>query len=169
MLALVAMRFLVPACRALIVSLPGDQARAVQVKATRQQRALAHRHQPGGRPARPARQSPRRVLRHRIRDRHYPPRPGTPPAGREDQRHWKQDPPWPETGRGFRYRRADLSWRVPGRVGDIRCSVTSQPPEVHSPLYRAFGSRCTMAAWRSVMQSPGTITVPLFSGRSPSA
>ena len=77
MLALVAMRFLVPACRALIVSLPGDQARAVQVKATRQQRALAHRHQPGGRPARPARQSPRRVLRHRIRDRHYPARPGT--------------------------------------------------------------------------------------------
>ena len=35
MLALVAMRFLVPACRALIVSLPGDHARAVPVKATR--------------------------------------------------------------------------------------------------------------------------------------
>ena len=89
MLALVAMRFLAPACLALIVSLPGDQARAVQVKATRQQRALAHRHQPGGRPA-PARQPPRRVLRHRIRDRHYPARPGTSPAGREDQRHWSK-------------------------------------------------------------------------------
>jgi len=49
MLALVAMRFLVPACRALIVSLPGDHARAVPVKATRQQRASAHRHQPGRR------------------------------------------------------------------------------------------------------------------------
>lgn len=47
--------------------------------------------------------------------------------------------------------------------------VTSQPPEVHSPLYHAFGSRCTMAEWRSVMRSPTTMTVPLFSGRSPFA
>ena len=168
MLALVAMRFLAPACLALIVSLSPVPSPRRSGQGPPGSRALAHRHQPGGRPA-PARQPPRRVLRHRIRDRHYPARPGTSPAGREDQRHWKQDPPWPETGRGFRYRRADLSWRVPGRVGDIRCSVTSQPPEVHSPLYRAFGSRCTMAAWRSVMQSPGTITVRLFSGRSPSA
>jgi len=54
MLALVAMRFLGPACRALIVSLPGDHARAVPVKATRQQRASAHRHQPGRRSRPPA-------------------------------------------------------------------------------------------------------------------
>jgi hypothetical protein len=48
MLALVSMRFLVPARPVLVVSLRGDQARAVQVKATRQQRALALRHQPRG-------------------------------------------------------------------------------------------------------------------------
>src|SRR3974390_2622315 len=59
MLALVAMRFLVPACLALVALLPGYQARAVQVKATRQQRALAHRHQPGGRPAPTRRAAPR--------------------------------------------------------------------------------------------------------------
>ena len=81
----------------------------------------------------------------------------------------EQDSLWPGTGRGFRYRRVGLSWRVPGRAGDIRCYVTSQPPEVHSPLDRALGSRRTMTVWRSVMQSPGTTTVPLFSGRSPSA
>src|SRR3974390_1709684 len=90
MLALVAMRFLAPACLALIVSVSPVPSPGRSGQGPPGSRALADRPQPGGRPARPARQPPRRVLRHRIRDRHYPARPGTSPAGREDQRHWSK-------------------------------------------------------------------------------
>jgi hypothetical protein len=85
--ALVAMRFLAPACLALIVlpfQVPSPRRSGQGHQAAVGPCAPPPTWRPTCASCPPAASG---VLRHRIRDRHYRARPRTPPAGREDQRH----------------------------------------------------------------------------------